>query len=166
MEQRGVGGVHRVGAVNAARRDDADRWFFLLHGADLHRGGLGSEQNIVADVEGVLGISGRVVLRDVERLKVVVVQLDLRAGRNLKSHADDDLFELVQHDGQRVFFAQRLFLTRQGDVQRLAGKADIQRLGLQVGLGLLQHLLDVGANLVCQLADDRPLLGGELAHLL
>lgn len=40
------------------------------------------------------------------------------------------------------------------------GKADIQRLGLQVGLGLLQHLLNVGADLVCQLADDRPILGG------
>ena len=44
------------------------------------------------------------VLRDVERFKVVVVELDLRAFRDREAEADEDLLELVEHDIEPVSY--------------------------------------------------------------
>ena len=42
VEKRGVGRVHRVGAVDLAGGDDPDGRLAVLHRADLHRRGLGA----------------------------------------------------------------------------------------------------------------------------
>ena len=52
-----MGGVHRVGAVDPPRGNDLDGGLLLLHGAHLHRRGLGAQQDVIGDIEGVLGIA-------------------------------------------------------------------------------------------------------------
>ena len=91
MEHRGVGGIYRIRAVDTAGCNDTDRRLAGLHRADLHRRGLGAQQHIVADVESILGIPGGVALRDIQRFKVVVIQLDFRAGDHIKAHSKEDL---------------------------------------------------------------------------
>ena len=107
-----VGGVHRVGTVHPARGDDADGRLLFFHGADLHRGGLGAEKNVVVDIEGVLGVPGWVVLRNIERLEVIIVALHLRALNHVEAHSQENFLELVEHDGQRMLIAQFVPLAR------------------------------------------------------
>ena len=47
MEEGRVRGVERIGAVDAAGRDDADGRLLLFHHAHLHGRGLRAEQNVV-----------------------------------------------------------------------------------------------------------------------
>ena len=87
----------RVAAVDLARRDDAHRRLLREHRAHLHRRGVGAQQHRAArpdgglvDVEGVLHVARGVVRRDVERLEVVVVELDLRALGDLEAQPRED----------------------------------------------------------------------------
>ena len=166
MKDGGVGGVHRVGTVNAPRHNDADRQLALEHGAHLHGRGLGAQQNVVGHIKGVLRVAGGVVARNVEHLKIVEVIFHLRAVDNLVAHADKDLFDLVEHQVQGVLVAHR---------QRHAGRRDVKALllspQLKGGCGngvlfLLEQGFQFAAQLVCKLTEFAALLGFELAHLL
>ena len=92
-----MGGVQRIGTVYPSRADDPNGGLALFHGADLHRAGLSAQQSVFGDIEGVLGVPGRVVFGDVQRFKVVVVQLHFRAVHHVEAHAQKDLLDLV-HD--------------------------------------------------------------------
>ena len=63
VEEVSVRGVHGVGPIDAAGRDDSYRRAPLLHHADLHRAGLAAQQDIVVEEERVEGIARRMVLR-------------------------------------------------------------------------------------------------------
>ena len=166
VEQGRVGGIYRVGAEYTARGNDSNGGLRFFHYTDLYRRSLGSQYDIVIDIKGVLGVSGRVVFGDVQCLKVVVVVLHLRALGNVKAHAHKDVLDFVQNDGQRVLVA---------DLGQGAGHGHIQGfLSQPLLLGCLFDLcglvgdgvLNVLANFVCQLADHRALLSRQLAHLL
>ena len=126
MEDGGVGGIDGIAAVHAAGRDDADGRLSLLHGADLHRGGLGAQQHLIGDIKGILRIPGGVVRRQVERFKVVVIQLDLRAGDDIKAHAEEDLLDLIQDEIKGMAVALP---------DRRAGQGDIDGLFFELLLG-------------------------------
>ena len=166
VEQRGVGRVYRVRAVHTAGRNNADRRLFLLHDAYLHARGLRAEHHVIRNIEGVLRVARGVVLRDVERFEVIVVELDLRAFRDREAEADEDLLELVEHDVQRVLLADDDFLARQGDVDGLRLEL-LREGGLSDGLlPLFDDGLNLGAHVVDHLADGRALLGRNVLHAL
>ena len=96
MEGRGVGGIHRIGTEYSSRTNHADRRLMGLHVSCLHRGCLGTKQNVGIDVEGILFISSRMSLRNIQLLKVVAVILYLRSLYHLIAHADKDLLHLFQ----------------------------------------------------------------------
>ena len=135
MKHGGVGDV-RVPAVDLARGDDAHRGLALLHGTDLHRGGVGPEQHLVAEIKGVLHVPGRVVRRQVEGLEVIPVQFHLGAFHRLKAQVEEDVADLGHDAVQRVEPAPGQAPPRQGDVGdgsfRLAGRS------LQGAEGLIQ----------------------------
>ena len=166
VEEGGVGRVHRVGAVDPSGRDDADGGLLLFHRAHLHRGGLGAQQDVVADVEGVLRVARRVVLRNVERLEVVVVGLDLRAFGHREAHAEEDLLDLFEHLGQRVELAERRGPAGHRHVELFERELLVEQGRLDRGGALLDERLDARTHLVGELPDLRALLGRELAHLL
>ena len=94
---RGVRGVNGIGAVNSAGRDYAYRRLLVFHNPYLYGGGLCAQKHFFGDIEGILRISCGVIFRNVERLEIVVVPLNLGTGRNLKAHTQEDILDLVKH---------------------------------------------------------------------
>lgn len=90
--------------------------------------------------------------RNVQRIKVMVVVLDLRPGSNGKAQLGEKGFNAF--DGARNRVQATVFHppTRQGDIDGLLREAGIQRRRLQRRLTGVQGLL----NLLLGLVDDRP----------
>ena len=105
VEHRGVGGVEFVGAEGAADRDDVDRQVALEQRADLHRRGVGAQhlaRAVRRDVEGVLLAARRVVGREVQRVEVELLGLDLGALGQFPAHRDEGVGDVLGQDGDRV----------------------------------------------------------------
>ena len=166
MEQRGVGSVNGVRTVNAARCNNADRRLALFHGANLHRRGLRAEHNVIRNIEGILRVACRMILRNVQRLKVVVVELDLRAFRDREAKTEENLLELVEDDVQRMLLADHDLVARQGNVDGLGRELLFERCLLEQLFLLVDDGLDLSANVVDELADDRALLRSNVLHTL
>src|SRR5829696_4157017 len=99
MEDRRVARPRRLVAVRAPGRDDVDRRLVRFHRADLHGRGVGPQHHllVVAEphVQRVLHGARRVRGRDVERLEVVPVVLDLGAFGDAISEPGEDVLELA-----------------------------------------------------------------------
>ena len=166
VEQRGVGRVDRVRAVHTAGRNDADRRLFLLHDAHLHARGLRAEHHVIRNIEGVLRVARRMVLRDIQRFKIVVVKFDLRAFRDREAQTDKDFLQFVEHDIQRMLFADDDLFAGQGHVQRLGFELVREGSLLDRLFLLLNNRFDLSAHIVDHLTDGRPLLGRNILHAL
>ena len=80
-----------------------DRRVLGLHGADLRGRRLGAQETAGdVHVERVLHGPGGMVGRDVQRLEVVPVVLDLRTLHDLVAHPGEDLDDPPLHDRERV----------------------------------------------------------------
>lgn len=66
-----------------------------------------AQEHLFSDIEGILRITRRVIRRNIQRLKVIVIPLDLRAGGYLKAHAEEDFLYLIEHNRERVLMAKR-----------------------------------------------------------
>ena len=86
------------------------------------------------DVEGVLHGAGRVIGRDVERLEVVPVVLDLGAADHAESERGEDADDLAFDEGERV---------QRSGPRRAAGERDVDRVGGE--LRLLRHAAELVA---------------------
>ena len=127
MEYGRVGGIGRVVAVYLAGTNHAHRRPQALHGANLHRRGVGAQQQAVAlrspllsgDEQRVLRIARRMVGRKVQRLKIVVVAFDLRPFGNGITHGDEDRDDLIHRAQHRMPHAQLAMNAGQGYVDAL-----------------------------------------------
>src|ERR1035438_9258168 len=125
VEYRRVGGVERIVAMHLAGDHDAHRRRLLLHGANLHRRSVGAQQQTIArglallagDEQRVLRIARGMVRREVERLEVVVVGLDLGAFADGVAHRFEYGDDLVHH-------AQHGMLNADGALN--AGESDVE----------------------------------------
>jgi len=158
--------IDGIRTVNPSRRDHTDGRLLVLHDVHLYRGGLGTEQNVVSNIEGILCIPCRMVGRQVQCLKVIVIVFDLRTVCHRKAHAQKDLPNFVFHDGQRMHAAHLLRLARQRDVHGFCRQLMRQRSLRQTLLFVCQQLFDVRAHLIGELPHCRTLLRRELSHLL
>ena len=128
MEHRRVGLVV-VGTIHATRANNPDRRADLFHRADLNRRGVGAQHMRRAVIAfGTVGIEGvhlrtcRVVARNVQRVKVIPVGLDLRAFGNRKAHVCENRRYLFGNLRNRVDRALTTATTRQGHVEPLAAQ--------------------------------------------
>ena len=142
-----------VAAVGAARRDDAVRRRLRLHGADLHRRGVGPEQHALArlvgaEVEGVVHLPRRVLRRDVERREVVEVVLDVGPFDDPEAHVGEDRDQLVQHLADGVNGALRLGAGRQGDIHALRREALVQGGAFQRSAAHVDRVGELALDLV------------------
>ncbi len=134
MEHRGVRLVG-IGAEGAAGRDDADRRLRRLHGADLDRRGVGAEHHALVragariEIEGVVLLPCRMLVRHVERAEIIPVGLDMRPLGDREAHVAEDLDHLLPDLGDGVDRAHRL---------GPGGKRHVHRLGqeprLKIGI--------------------------------
>ena len=135
---------------------DAVRRRLGLHGADLHRRGVGPEQHALAvglgaEVEGVVHLPRRVLGRDVESGEVAEVVLDVGALGDAEPHVGEDRGDLVDDLAHRVDAADGLGPGRQGDVDPLLRQAGLEPGALELGLA---HA-DRRAELVLELVERR-----------
>src|SRR3990172_6109088 len=163
-----------VGPVDAPGADDTDRRLpGALHGADLYRRGVRAQhdgaglylpgERGLLDVEGVLHVSGRVIARDVDRLEVVPVELDLRPARHLVPEPAHDGGDLVggARDGVPMPARQQA-PAWQRDVEGGALELRLELGCRQASPGALEERLDLVADPVRGLAHLGALLGREL----
>ena len=106
------------------------------------------------------------ILRDVQRHEVVVVELDLRAFCDREAQTEENLLELVEDDVQRMLFADHDLVARKGNVNGLGFELLFERCLLEQLFLLVDDGLDLSANVVDELADDRALLRSNVLHTL
>ena len=142
VEHRRVGRV-AVGAIDPARRDDAERRALRLPSSGsaparcacaAHRGLVSPSRG--SQVEGVLHRPRRMVLRHVERGEIVPFVLDLRPLGDREAEVGENLGKLVHHLADRVDRAADAFRRRQRQVDRLGRQLAIELRRLQRRLAL------------------------------
>ena len=169
VELRLVGGVHGLVAKDAAGHDHLDRRRVGAHVAHLHRARVGPQQAPVRGPEGVLGVARGVLGREVERLEVVVVVLELGADGDVVAEAAEDVEQSVGHLREQVVAAGRHPLPRKGEVDALRGEAGVERGALQRRFAGLDRPLDRLLALVQRATDGATHVGrqrGESLELL
>jgi hypothetical protein len=90
---------------------------------DLHRGSLRAQREAVSRVERVGFAARRMVLRDVQRGEVVEVRLDLAAVFDDVAERDEDVFDALAQNRDRVTVAVRRTAAGQRHVDALARRA-------------------------------------------
>ena len=115
-----------VAAIDAARRDDADRRLLRQHGADLHRAGVGAQHErepsgLRLEIERIVLLARGMLLGDVQLGEIVVVGLDVRAFGDGEAQIGEDRGDLVPDLAERMNAALGLGagVHRQGDVGAL-----------------------------------------------
>ena len=174
VEHRRVRRV-RVAPVHLAEAEHVDGRLLLLHDAHLDGRGVGAQQDaavgvhdrlghrlaLLDDPERVVGGARGVARRRVERREVVVVELDLGAFGDAVAEADEDVLDLAHGLADEVLVAGREGLAGQGDVDALVGQRGGERFALELRFTLLHELLELLADEVAALADQRALLGRQ-----
>ena len=166
MEYRGMGCIHLIGTIYRTGANHTDRQLALLHGTHLHGRGLCTQQNIPIDIEGILFILCRMVCRNIQRLKVIVVLFHLRAVCHLVAHALENIADFVDHNAHGVLMPFGSFLPRHGYVDFFCLQSVRQFCRLQTFLAFLQHFFNALSYFIRHLPDDRSFLCGKLAHFL
>ncbi len=144
-------GLIVVVTIDAARRDNTDRRLLVFHGADLHAGGLRTQQASGIEPESVVVSARRMVTRNIQRIEVVVIVFDFRARRHGKAELTEETFNTVDGASNRMQAAVFNAATRQRDVNGLCGQTRIQRCAFQFSFTRVQRLL----HLLFRLVDDR-----------
>ncbi len=121
--------------------------------AERHRG---------RQVQRVLHVARGMLRRHVERFEVVIVVFELRPIDHLEAEAREDRFNPLAQDRQRMTMADARGPTGQRDVDR-AGRRTCGGCG---GEPILQPRVDVGLELVRELAEAWTILGGCRAERL
>src|SRR3954471_14906045 len=162
VELRRVGRV-AVAAVRAAGDDDVQRRRMGLHRADLHRRRVRAQDDVGRDVERVRVVAAWIRQVVVERVEVVVDEVDLGALDAREAEAEEDVLDLAPGLGDEVEPTDRLWrLAGEGDVDAVAGEAGVELAGLELFRAVLDERLEGLARLVGGLADRAALLGREL----
>src|SRR3989442_1248760 len=104
------------------------------------------------------------VARDVERLEVVVVGLDLGPVDDREAQAGEDRHDLVVDARERVEHASRRTPARQCQIEPRARPLGAALRFQRLGQALFEESLEDALGLVRRRADERPLLGGERAE--
>ena len=106
-----------------------------------------------AQEERVLHVARRVVRREIQRLEVVVVVLDLRSVGDAEPHRDEDRLDLVERLGERMLRAARSGV-RPGSVRSIRRRRAAVR-GEATAAFCVVQLLHVRAELVEGFAERR-----------
>ena len=165
VEHRRVGLV-AVAAVHLAGGDHAQRRRVVTHVAHLYAGGMRAQQAAIAEVESVVHGARRMVRREVQRLEVVPVVLDLRPFRQLVAQPAEDAGDALQGAGDRVQASALAVAARQGDVDGFGRQARIQGRVFQQRLALAQRAGQRVAGLVDRFTGGLALVGWQGAELL
>ena len=161
-----MGRIIVVAAVHLARADQLDRQLTVRRFELTHLNGcrMRTQQRIGINVEGILHIACRVVLRNVGKLKVVIILFHFRTFGNLVAHADEQILKLLLDHHQRMHRSVRALIASQRNVDLLFFQAFIELKDAQCLLTLVQSACDRLLAHIDLLAIGRLLFLGKLAH--
>ncbi len=172
-ECRGMRWIEGILAVAHARDHASHRQLLVQQGADLHRAGVGTEQLASTpltrklgevEVERVVLVQRRMVVREVERVEIVPLALGLGAERHDEAELAENAADLVDHAGDWMGRSNPLLAAGHGPVDGgLLGALRCQReFRLPAIDGLLERLLDA----IDRCTECPALLGRELGDPL
>ncbi len=95
--------VHIIGSVHLTGRNHLDGWFLIFYGSDLYWRSLCSQYYLIINIEGILFPSCGMILRDVQRFEVIIVQFHFRSLFNGESHFQEDVLNLLHGHHEGVF---------------------------------------------------------------
>ena len=125
---------------------------------------MGTQQNVIRNIKGILCIARRMILRQIQRLEIVVVVFDLRSLRDGKSHSDEDIAQHRLRLRKRMTVPDRKFLSRNRYVKRFRCQPALE-LTLLFQLRFCgKRLFDSASHFICQLPDKGTLLGRNVSH--
>ena len=165
MEHRGVSCVV-IAAVNGTGANHANRSVRLLafQSTRLHAGGLGAQQIIFGNIEGILHIQCRMIRRQIQCGEVVVYILNFRTVTNIKAHTHEDFLNLTHGQCYGMQMTGFRLAARQSNINLLVSELVSQRLFLQHGSCFVDFAFQLSLDFVNNLADFRTLFGRQLAH--
>ena len=155
MEGRGMCRIHLIGAEHTAWCDHPDGELPFLHFVYLCRRCLRSQQNISRDIERILFILRRMIRRNIQRLKIIVVLLHFRTFDHFISHANEDSLHLFQCNGARMSVSNVILSGRQRNIDDFRLHLRLSDCLLHLPDRFFQNLL----NLCSCLIDKLPHLG-------
>src|SRR5690606_15043444 len=118
MEHRRVSDI-RVAAIDTARADNADRRLLRLHGAYLHRRGMGAQQHVRIEIESVMHRPRRMVAGNIEGFEVVIIVFDFRPFGHAVADTSEELLDALESTGDRMQATSGLATARQGYIDTL-----------------------------------------------
>src|SRR5689334_8448046 len=150
-----------VATIDHAGTDDTYRRLLGAHRADLHRRRVRAQECLGRQVERVLHVARGVIARNVQRLEVVGIGLDLRALGHAEAEAGEDRDDLLAHAHQRVHDAARRTSSGQREIRALALALTATFVGAHAVDALREQPFELALGLVGGGADARPLLGRQ-----
>ena len=159
-----MGGINSITAIDTPRSHDPDRWRVLLQMADLNRGGVGAQQQILLQVKGVLHVPSRVVFGNVQGGEVVVVLLHLRSFGNAVAQTEEEVDDLLGGGDQWMAVPHGNSRGRCGHIKTLPRDPFRHGRLFHRLKAISQQGLHLGLEHVGPLADHRPIGTGEFAH--
>ena len=113
MEHRRMRSI-TVHAVHATRRNNTNRWIFLIqHITNLNRRSVRAQYITIFYIKRVLHGTCRVILRNVQGLEIVEIIFNFGSVRDFKTHATEQFFYALARERNRVQTTQTLSTRRQ-----------------------------------------------------
>src|ERR1041385_6344767 len=122
-EHRIVRGIRSVAPKHATGRDHPDRHATTLHRVNLHGRSLRTKRETLSRVERVLPRARRVVLGNIERVEVVEIRFDLAVVFDRVTKRDEDVFQTLAQQSDRMTMAGAWATSRHRDVDTLARRS-------------------------------------------
>ena len=161
-----MGGIHLIRTEYAAGSNHADRRLLLLHGTYLYRRGLGTKYDILINIERILLILGRMIRRNVQRFKVIVVILYFGTFHYFIAHTNENTLYFIQCNRIGMRMTHLGLLRRQRNIDHLCLQLLFTHLSCKSILRLFQLRLDSCAGVVHHLSYLGAIFGGDISHAL
>ena len=155
--------VYLTGADNFDRRLAAVLCK-LFHDTDLHTGSLSSQEDVIAYIECILGISCRMSLRNSQKLKVVLIILNFRTFSDTVSQTEEDITDLVNSIIKRMSCSATLIMSRQSYIDNFLLKLIRTLESLHLSLALSEYFFHLCTDFIYHLTCFRSFLRCEIAH--
>ena len=111
-----------ITAIDGTGSNDPHRRLLLDHRPDLYRRGVGAQEQVILHKEGILHVPGRVILGEVERFEIIVVELDFRPFGNQKTKPGKDIADLLNDQGNRMLGPCRRPSAGKGYIEQFAAE--------------------------------------------
>ena len=132
----------------------------------LCAGGLRAKQEIAGNIERILFVFRRMVRRNVQRLKIIIIRFDLRSFHDFISHAGKNSLHFFHCNRIGMPMADFALLSRQRNVDDFGFHLGFQRRPFHFGDGLFQYLFNLFSRFVDELPHFRPLFRRNIFHSL